>query len=196
MELTDITDQLLSEVRRLQTTRPRLLVAIDGRCASGKTSLAALLQDQLGCAVISMDHFFLRPEQRRAERLSTPGGNVDYERFGGEVLGPLVAGVDFCYRPYDCQRGELLSPVWVPRSAVTVIEGSYCCHPVLRDAYDVRAFLTVSPGEQLARITARNGRDAVKAFQERWIPLEETYFTACAVAEACHLFYDTSETLS
>lgn len=33
-----------------------------------------------------LDDFFLRMEQRTPERLREVGGNVDYERFGGDGL--------------------------------------------------------------------------------------------------------------
>ena len=50
-----------------------------------------------------MDDFFLRPEQRTAQRLAQSGGNVDWERFQAEVLIPLRQGISFSYRPYDCR---------------------------------------------------------------------------------------------
>lgn len=65
-----------------------LRVAIDGPCASGKSTLGQLLAGVYGCPLIRMDDFFLRPEQRSPERLAQPGGNVDYERFSREVLSP------------------------------------------------------------------------------------------------------------
>ena len=47
---------------------PRI-VALDGRCAAGKTTLAARLQQRSGCNVVHMDDFFLRPAQRTKARL-------------------------------------------------------------------------------------------------------------------------------
>jgi len=60
-------------VDKLRDEKEHLLVAIDGRCASGKTSIALELKDIYGCNVIHMDHFFLREEQRTAERLNAVG---------------------------------------------------------------------------------------------------------------------------
>ena len=68
---------LTDAIRRLPTNRGRVVVAIDGRCGSGKTTLAAALQKEFSCAVFHMDDFFLRPEQRTEERLAQPGGNAD-----------------------------------------------------------------------------------------------------------------------
>ena len=100
--MTDFETVLLQRIRALAATQPRVLVAIDGRCAAGKTTLAASLQAQLECNVFPIDDFFLRPEQRTSERLHQPGGNVDYERFLTEVLRPLHDGQAVTYRPYDC----------------------------------------------------------------------------------------------
>lgn len=93
---------LLEEKLRQQVRQDKpLLVAIDGRCASGKSTLAKDLQKQLDCNVIHMDDFYLQPHQRTTKRLREPGGNVDYERFETEVLQPLLTGEAFSYRPYD-----------------------------------------------------------------------------------------------
>lgn len=93
---------LLEEKLRQQVRQDKpLLVAIDGRCASGKSTLAKDLQKQLDCNVIHMDDFYLQPHQRTTKRLREPGGNVDYERFETEVLQPMLTGEAFSYRPYD-----------------------------------------------------------------------------------------------
>ena len=64
------------------------IIAIDGRAASGKSTLAQQLGELLDADVIHMDDFFLPPSLRTKERLSEPGGNVHYERFAEEV--PLL----------------------------------------------------------------------------------------------------------
>ena len=52
------------------TKHSRAVIAIDGRCAGGKTMLAraaeTLLRERgIPCRVLHADDFFLRPEQRR-----------------------------------------------------------------------------------------------------------------------------------
>lgn len=175
---------LLRELETLRDRGERAVVAIDGRCASGKSTLAAELHERYGFAVVHMDHFFLRLEQRTPERYAQPGGNVDYERVLDEVLEPLRRGKWPAYRPFDCQAGALSSPVRLEPSPVVVVEGSYSCCPALWDRYALRVFLTVEREEQLRRLTRREG-DYVRVFRERWIPLEEEYFAACRVEERC-----------
>lgn len=185
-----VFEQAVAAIDALLRQKSTVTMAIDGCCGSGKTTLAAKLQAHYDCTIIPMDHFFLRPEQRTPERLATPGENVDHERFLEEVLLPLRKGERFSYRPFDCSRMELAAPVTVTPGALTVIEGSYSCHPELWEHYDLRLFLTVDPAEQMRRITLRNGAYA-KVFQERWIPLEESYFSAFDLENRCDLLLHT-----
>lgn len=188
--MTDFEMILLRRIRALAAAQPRVLVAIDGRCAAGKTTLAATLHAQMDCNVFHMDDFFLRPEQRTPERLRQPGGNVDFERFLAEVLRPLHGGTPVTYCPYDCHTQQLRAPIQTTDAAVNIIEGSYACHPALWDLYDLRVFLSVEPKEQRRRIAARNGEKLLPMFADVWIPMEEAYFSRFRIAERADLCAD------
>ena len=99
----------------------------------------------------------------------------------------LEDGGPVCYRPYVCARQCLGRPVTRQPSRLTVVEGSYSCHPDLWSRYDLRVFLTVDPREQLRRIEVRNGPEKAQQFRDRWIPLEELYFRAFDVESRCDL---------
>ncbi len=178
-------------IRRLLDRQEQVLVAIDGRCGSGKTTLAARLQAELPCRVFHMDDFFLQPHQRTPERLQTPGENVDHERFLQEVLLPAARGEAVIYRPYLCAQQALGQAVSVPSARLTIVEGSYACHPALWPYYHLRIFLTVDPREQLRRIEARSGPEKLRQFVDRWIPLEKQYFRAFSLPERCDLLLTT-----
>lgn len=171
--------------------KENILVAIDGCCAAGKTTLASVLQEKTGANLVHMDDFFLRPEQRSKERLSQPGGNVDYERFETEVLKPLREHTDFSYAPFDCHTMQLKERISIFPKKITIIEGSYSCHPALANYYDVKIFLSVDEAKQKSRIEERNGADALNVFLQRWIPMEEKYFEKCAVKEQCDMCFTT-----
>lgn len=172
-----------------------LIIAIDGRCASGKTTLAKQLSETLNCNVIHTDSFFPRPEQRTPERLNEPGGNLDRERLLSEVMEPLKRGEAFSYRVFDCKTQSLGEEIRVEPRPVTIIEGSYCCHPALWEYYGLRVFLNVDPTEQLRRIERRNGADKLAVFREKWIPLEEKYFAAFDIEKRCDFIFNTGELL-
>ena len=182
------TEIILKSINALQNLRHQVIIAIDGRCGAGKTTLAAALERKTGFPVVHMDDFFLRPVQRTPERYATPGGNVDHERFWEEVLQPLRAGRPAFVRPYNCRTGEIQSPIPVPEAPVIIVEGSYSCHPALWDGYDLHIFLDVDPDTQMERIIARNGPEKAEEFRGRWIPLEELYFAATGIAKRCELY--------
>ncbi|MGN1148942.1 MAG: uridine kinase [Lachnospiraceae bacterium] len=187
------SSNLITErVELLLKEKQSVLVAIDGRCASGKTTLSAALREQLSCEIIHMDDFFLPPEKRTQERFKVPGGNVDHERFLEEVMLPLTSHQNFSYRPYDCHTQSPKEPVFVASNRITVIEGAYSCHPALWDYYDLHIFLDIDKNRQMERILLRNGSTEAARFKEKWIPLEEAYFKAFQIKERCELCLDGS----
>lgn len=84
----DAIGRLLEEYEKKDAS---VLVGIDGRCGSGKTTLGEYLYGRFDCNLFHMDDFFLRIEQRTQKRIAEVGGNVDYERFFETVLLPVIA---------------------------------------------------------------------------------------------------------
>lgn len=173
--------------QHLQGAPAPLLIALDGRCAAGKTTLANRLAEQYGWGVIHLDDFFLQPAQRTSQRLAEPGGNLDRERLISEVLLPLTQHRPGVYRVFDCRTmGFAAVPRPLPAAPVVLLEGSYACHPDMRPLCGLHVFLTVDPGEQLRRLTARNPA-RLQDFRTRWIPMEEQYFRYFHIPETCDL---------
>lgn len=163
------------------------VMALDGRCASGKTTLSKQLEFVTGAGIVHMDDFFLPLELRTPERFAQPGGNVHYERFQKEVMPLLARKEAFSYRRFDCSSMSMGELRQVRSSDWRIVEGAYSCHPILGDYMNVKIFSDVEPDEQMRRIKKREGDAAAKIFAERWIPLEENYFRSCHIEEAADL---------
>ena len=170
--------------KRLRQGSVRL--AVEGGSAGGKSTLGGILAEIYRCRVFHMDDFFLRPEQRTPERFSEPGGNVDRERFLSEILIPMSKGDEIVYRPYNCAKGMLDSPVKAEITPLTVTEGAYSMHPELAPYYNMSVFLDISSEKQRERIEKRNPTMKERFFNE-WIPLEQKYFDAFAIKDKCDL---------
>lgn len=190
---TEAEAAIVSRVNALLQTRARVLVAIDGNCCAGKTTLADRLGELLQANVFHLDDYFLQPHMRTPERLRQPGGNVDAERFLREVLSPAAHGETANVQKYDCHKDRLLPSVSFAPKRVAIIEGAYSMHPLLIAQYDLRIFLRIGPELQAARILMRNGTAALKMFQERWIPMENTYFQAFNILSQCDLVIDAAQ---
>lgn len=169
------------------------VIAVDGRCGSGKTGFASLAADVLARAanLVHMDDFYLPPEQRKPDWMEIPAGNMDLERFREEVLLPARAGRLETYRPYDCQAGRLKESAELNGGSLTVVEGTYSQHPALAECYDYKIFLTCDRDEQTRRLRAREG-EYFPTFDRIWRTLEERYFAACGTEGAADLVVDTT----
>ena len=168
-------ESVIKQIDDVLTQKDTVIVAIDGKCTSGKTTLASKLEQIYDCNVFHMDDFFLRPEQRTRSRFAEVGGNVDYERFQEEVLLPLRSGRSFSYRPFDCKTFTLSAPIIVTPKRLNIVEGTYSHHPYFGNPYDVKILLTVDDETQHRRILDRP-EFLHKRFFEEWIPMENRYF--------------------
>jgi len=183
-------DECFLTVEKLVNTQSRTVIAIDGRCASGKSTAAKIIADRFGGGIIHMDHFFLPPELRTAERLSEPGGNLHRERFASEVISHLRDADGFAYRMFKCSDMTLDDkPIRIPPSKLIICEGSYSLHPSFGKYYDLSIFSDVSYDLQLKRILIRNGEAKLEAFKTRWIPMEERYFEGFAIKGKCDIVF-------
>ena len=180
-------DRIISAMRENGVPNDRFVIAIDGRCGSGKTTLTAVLCERLGADAVHMDHFYLTPGQRTEARLAEPGGNVNYERFSEEVLPHLGKPEGFSYRRYDFPTRSFPETVAVRSGQRVIVEGAYSLHPRFGDYADLKVFSDISPEERRERILKRNGPDGLEGFIKKWIPLEESYLSACGIREKCNV---------
>ena len=166
------------------------IIAIDGGSASGKSTLADMLERHYDCNVFHVDDFFLRPEQRTPERFSEVGGNFDRERFLSEIIEPLTMEKNVCFRRFNCSTQALEEPKTVLNKRLTVIEGVYSMHPKLGEYYDLSVFLNIDAELQRERILKRNTEVLAKRFFEEWIPLENIYFSEYGIKECADIVLD------
>ena len=171
----------LQEQAIQEQTVPKV-IAIDGRAAAGKTTLAALLARVLAAQVIPMDDFFLPAET--AHRGKTGGKRREYplRTFLRRGLPYLKENGSF-YRRFDCGIMDYRGSRLVQSSPWRIVEGSYSCHPAFGDYMDCRVFCDISPEEQKERIIKRNGPEMAELFFTRWIPMEEQYFKTERIKE-------------
>lgn len=182
---------LLLEVSALLFLQQPLVLAIDGRCGSGKTWMADVIGSVFPCRVIHMDDFYLPMDRRSPHWKEIPAGNMDLQRLRSEVLLPARRGEDIQYRAYRCSEGAFLPPELLPAQPLTVVEGSYSLHPTLRDCYHKTAFLSCAPDIQARRLAKREGSHYF-AFVDTWVPLEEQYIRACSPDQICTHVINTS----
>jgi uridine kinase len=162
-----------------QPEGPAVIVAIDGRSGTGKSSLASELALLRGDVSIIEGDDFYRPLNESTRAALTPLEAVDllfdWERMRDEALAPLVRGEDARYRRYDWEAERLGEDVVaVPARGVVVVAGVYTARPALRGHYDLIVVVEVPPELSLARQLERGEEDREQI--ERWRAAEDWYF--------------------
>ena len=184
---------VLEVINEIYKQKGHVTIAIDGRCGSGKTTLANKLKAYFDCHIFHMDDFYLQEYQRTQERYNEPGGNVDRERFKKEVLDPLKNQQDVLYRPIECSSMSISEGTVYPYKPIYIIEGSYSCHPELIDDYDMTIFLDIDESLQHKRIEKRKRKEALNMFIKKWIPLEEKYFSSFDIQNYCDFYFKAGD---
>ena len=190
IELRAAGEEDFAPLFRLIGERRPAVLALDGFCASGKTTLADLLARRYGARVIHTDDFYLPRELRSDERYAEPGGTIHYERLKAEVIDRLTEP-SLTYGVFSHEIMDIARTVTLPRGPLTVIEGAYACHPYFGDYADLICFMETDPAEQRRRILARNGPERLKLFESRWIPYEQKYEAAFHIKEKAHVLIQT-----
>ncbi len=125
-------DKVVSTIRACSVSAQRLVVAIDGRSGSGKSTVALALARDIGAAIVPCDDFFaanvsnvewdaLTPEQRVAEA-------IDWRRLRREAIEPLRAGRPALWYAFDFQAGPRIDGTYPLQEAPTELAKS--CQPI------------------------------------------------------------------
>ena len=164
--------RLARAVLARKADRP-LRVAVDGRTASGKTTLAdelAIQLNEIGRPTIrtSIDGFHRPRAERYRQGRASPRGYYEDARDLAAVrrllLDPLGPGGDRHYRTacFDLERDRPIDQA--PRSAhaddVLIVEGTFLQRPALDGAWDFVVFVEVAEATALER-GARRDADAL-----------------------------------
>ena len=159
------------------------IITMDGPCASGKSTLAEQLGKVIGASLVHTDDFVVPHARKTPERLAVPGGNCDWERLTAEVLRPYRQTGRCQVIRYDFRR-DCLCPPEPLESPCLLLEGSYCNLPAIRDLADVRIFVETSEATRMSRLEARESPESLRGFFNRWIPLEDAYFSFYQLPDA------------
>jgi uridine kinase len=174
-------------------------VAIDGRTASGKSTLAeemASLIRSKGCPVIrtSIDGFHRPKAERYARGRYSPEGYYydarDLAAVRKLLLGPLGPEGDRLYRTqsFDLENDTAVEqePELAPADAILIVDGTFLQRLELGDCWDVTIFVKTSERTSEHRGVTRDigrlgGEDVARQlYAERYRPAFALYERLCA----------------
>jgi uridine kinase len=189
-ELETAKSAIVSEIQRRMADRSTpLVVALDGRSGSGKSTVAALVGNELHATVIPTDDFFnanVTDEEwndRTAEAKASDA--IDWRRLKAEAIQPLLEGHVAEWHPFDFEAGARPDgtygissrPTKRNPSNVILLDGAYSSRPELQDVVDFSILIETPVQVRHERLTNREESEFLEKWHKRWDEAEEFYFT-------------------
>jgi len=181
-------DAVVAAIRARSVNGQRLVVAIDGRSGSGKSTVAEVVAQAIGAVIVPCDDFFAanvsNAEWDRRPPAQRAADAIDWRRLTREAIEPLRAGraarwfaFDFLAGPRDDGTYPLQrTPTELTPKPVLLLDGAYSARPELADVLDLSVLVEAAPSTREARLAAREAADFLRQWHARWDPAEEYYF--------------------
>lgn len=178
-----VSDTVVRAARSLASTIDgrTVVIAIDGRSSTGKTSLADAVAAQLEAPVVHMDDLY-------------PGWDglaAAVPVLTDEVLIPLRAGEPGLVRAWDWAAGEHGEAFEVPAGAFVVVEGCASSVGPAGQLSDLRVWLEADDQQRRTRGLARD-QGVFDDHWDDWAAQETELFAADETRDHADLVFETS----
>lgn len=168
---------LAAVVERLARTRRRVLVAVDGPDAAGKTTLADSLAEGLRVPAVraGVDGFHRPRSVRYGRGTDSPEGyyrdSFDHQALAGKLLRPFATGVPGVRTAcFDHVTDEAVGrDAAVPEVAVLVVDGVFLLRPELRQWWHLAVYRAEAEPLSYADVVVDN-TDPAAPVVLRWDP--------------------------
>ncbi|MBQ3001204.1 MAG: AAA family ATPase [Bacilli bacterium] len=180
----DLKNKISRIINFVESCPNKSIIAVEGKCASGKTTISANLTDY---TVIHMDDFFLPMHKKTPARMEEVGGNIDYELVH-KTLEALILSLNnnqdtFKFKIFDCSNQTYVDKEIKIKEKI-ILEGVYSTHYYFQHLINYIIYVDVSQDVQYERISKRKMADR---FFNEWMKYEEAYFKKYNIKEKAHL---------
>jgi uridine kinase len=202
-----LVDRLAAAVDRLLPD-VRVVVAVDGPDAAGKSTLADTLAERITRPTLraSIDDWHNPREVRLRQGHESPVGyyenSFDYPAFKAGLLDPFRAGATSVRtRGFDFRADAAIRVEAEPGSPVAalVLEGVFLLRPELLDCWNLSIYVQVQPSVTLARAVRRDagllgGEERVRRrYEQRYLPGQEHYRAIASPGEKADVVIDNTD---
>ena len=179
MDPNSAVDPVAAVVAALDGRHGTRWIGVDGKGATGKTTLAKRIAAALpGSVVVHIDDF-ARPDLQGWER----------DRFVHQVLKPLLAGRPGRYQRWDFDHNVGAEWHTVPTGLPVVVEGVSATDERLGVPWDFTIWVEVPYAVRLARAMERDGPERMGRWLNDWMPSEDAYEAAQRPQDRVDLVY-------
>ncbi len=169
--------------KKLKGRKVPILIALDGRSGTGKTTLAKAIASKLdSVTVILGDDFYAggtikewakKTAEEKADQV------IDWKRMRKEVLEPLLAKRIAKWHPFnwDAEQGLSEETIVVKPASVIILDGAYSARPELADLIDFSVLVQADDNIRRGRLKDREGEPFMKTWHPVYDEAEDYYFS-------------------
>lgn len=164
---------LLKELSPIPDQKP-ILIGIDGRPGSGKTTLATKLEQE--AQAIYLDEFFIPRREWPQDRTPRfPFFYFRYQEFVDGIKG-LAVGKPFTYYAYDCEvDAPSKKATTITPEGIIIIEGVSVLNTELAPLYFKKIWVDSDRMTEMAAIEAREKGTNLDLWKTIYLPSTEIY---------------------
>jgi uridine kinase len=183
--LKSAADKVVFEISRLLKRKNPVLVALDGRSGTGKSTIAQVIASRVEGIIVLGDDFYSGGNDDAWSGFSAKekvDKVIDWQRMRAQVLEPLLAKKPASWHPLDFKpeigwigwKDETVKLEPVP---VILVDGVYSARPELSDLVDLAVLVEADDEVRRKRLVIREGQSFMDRWHKLWDSAEDYYFT-------------------
>jgi uridine kinase len=184
-DLKSAADKVVFEISRLLKQKNPVLVALDGRSGTGKSTIAQAITSRVEGIILVSDDFYSGGNDDAWSGLSARekvDQVIDWQRMRAQVLEPLLAQKPASWHPLDFQPqigwiGWKDQTVKLEPAPVILLDGVYSARPELSDLVDLAVLVEADDEVRRKRLVIREGQAFMERWHKLWDGAEDYYFT-------------------
>lgn len=159
--------EIVEKIKKIKSPNETMLIAIDGRGGSGKSTFTDELKKRLeNVTIVRLDDFDYPADRKRLLE---------------QVIKPLKSGERAKYQRYDWGTKQLEEWNEIPPGEIVIIEGVSALHELLNEYYDLRIWIECPAEVGFKRGLKRDREvynvDTTDQWINEWMPEEEKYIS-------------------
>ena len=176
-------EAIVSAVKqKLEGHKGPLLVVLDGRSGTGKTTLSQVVGKQFNSTVILQDDFYAGGKIEEWAKMTAKekvDHVIDWKRVRAEILEPLLSGRSATWYPFnwDTEVGLAEHSITAKPADIIILDGAFSSRPELSDLIDLSVLVQAGDNLRRSRLKVREGEEFMDVWHPVYDEAEDYYFS-------------------